>query len=238
MKLSPADKAMLITFGSACFLMLLFFSLGVKPYQKPNDEAFIEIPIIRDTEKERPEKSRRKTKIKTHKAYNTSKIQKEVDAFFEEEDPVRKAMKARKLKSAQKLASNNRDALSKKKKQQQEAFKKHKEDVRKQIEARELERKRRNERAKGESTVSYHLSNRSALRIPNPVYTCDNSGTIVLNITVSASGIVTKINFNKKASNSTNGCLIDQACAYAKGALFNASTTTSQTGSITFNFQN
>ena len=233
MRLSPADKAMLITFGSACFLMLLFFSLGVKPYQKPTNEEFLEIPIIREVEEE-PAKKKISKKISSHQAYNTSELQKEADAFFEEDDPVRKAMEARKLKSVQELASENKDALSKKRKQQAIALNEHRETVKQQIEVRELKR----EQVKGESTVSYDLSNRRALHIPNPVYTCDNSGTIVLDIAVSASGTVTKTSFNKKASTSTNGCLIDQALAYAKDALFSASATTSQAGSVTFNFQN
>lgn len=240
MKLSSEDKAMLITFGSASLLILAFFSLGVKPYQKPSPaETFIEIPVLREVEEERTQerKSRVSERIRNHSAYNTSQIQKDVQAFFKEEDAVRKAIEAQKLKSVRELALETQNALSKMEKEQKMALEKHKEKVRKQIEDRELKQRLDNAGAKRESTISYHLSNRSALYIPNPVYTCDNSGKIMLTITVSASGAVTKTSFNKKVSTSTNGCLIDQALAYAREALFSPSTTISQ-GSITFNFQN
>ena len=109
--------------------------------------------------------------------------------------------------------------------------------MREQIEAREAERERRNAAAKRESTVSFNLLDRQAIYIPNPVYTCDAQGKIVLNITVNNKGAVTEMAFNKKASTSINGCLIDQALAYANEALFSSSQRRTQLGSIAFIFQ-
>ena len=56
MKLSSADKAMLITFTGASLLVLVFFFLGVKPFENPNpEEAFIEIPVVQEQELEEEE---------------------------------------------------------------------------------------------------------------------------------------------------------------------------------------
>lgn len=241
MKLTPADKAMLITFSGASLLVLIFFFLGVKPYQNPNpEEEFIEIPVVQEIEEEQEEAQKviASNKLTSHRAYNSSELRRESKALFEQEDAVRKAIEEQQLKSVQDLTTENENALSDSRKKQEQALIDHKETVRKQIEARELERERKNAAAKRESTVSYNLVNRDAIYIPNPVYTCDARGKIVLNITVSAKGAITQMTYNKKASTSENGCLIDQALTYANDALFNTSQKSSQLGSITFNFQN
>lgn len=239
MKLSPADKAMFITFGGASFLVLIFFFLGVKAYQNPDqEEAFIEIPVIQELDQEQETQSIAQNKIRSHRAYNTNELLKESQALFQEEDAIRKAIEDQQLKSVQDLTSETENALSKSKEQQELSIEEHKEAVRKQIEARELAREQKNAGAIRESSVSYHLPDRRALYIPNPVYTCDTSGKIVINVTVNSKGAITKMTFNKKASTSYNGCLIDQALAYANDALFSTSSAASQLGSISFNFQN
>lgn len=240
MKLSSADKAMLITFTGASLLVLVFFFLGVKPFQNPNpEEAFIEIPVVQEEEQaeQEPTSINRRT-LRSHQAYNTSELRRESKELFEEEDAVRKAIEQQQLKSVQDLTAQNENALSESRKKQEEALEEHNEEVRKQIEARETEREQRNAAAKRESTVSYHLPERQAIYIPNPVYTCDAQGKIVLNITVNNKGGIAQMAFNKKASTSINGCLMDQALAYANEALFSSSPKTTQLGSITFNFQN
>ena len=72
------------------------------------------------------------------------------------------------------------------------------------------------------STVNYQLKDRNAIQIPNPVYTCDATGRVVINIQVSGAGGVSKVTFNKNASSTSNGCLVDQALEYAKQAIFNS----------------
>lgn len=241
MKLSSADKAMFITFTGACLLVLVFFFLGVKPFENPNpDEEFIEIPVIQEIEEQgEVSKPIASNNVQSHRAYNTSQqLKKESKELFDQEDEIRKAIEARQLKSVQDLTVETENALSESRKKQELALEQHKEEVRAQIEARERERDRRNAAAKRESTVSYHLVGRDVRFIPNPVYTCDARGKIVLNITVNSKGAITQMTFNKKASTSENGCLIDQAQAYAKDAIFSASQKTTQLGSITFNFQN
>jgi hypothetical protein len=91
--------------------------------------------------------------------------------------------------------------------------------------------------SKKNSTVSYSLVNRSALDLPNPVYTCANSGKIVINIVVSETGKILNAKHNKSSSSTSNECLIDMALDYALKAKFTAfAGKTSQVGSITYNF--
>ncbi len=91
--------------------------------------------------------------------------------------------------------------------------------------------------SKKNSTVSYSLVNRSALHLPNPVYTCDAPGKVVINIIVSETGKVLKAKYNKSSSTTSNECLIGTALDYAKRANFTTfAGNKEQLGSITYNF--
>lgn len=87
------------------------------------------------------------------------------------------------------------------------------------------------------TTISYQLVDRKAMDLPNPVYTCYGSGKVVINIEVNNLGKVTKNYYNKLASTTANGCLIDAAMQYASQAQFNTDgSKVKQIGTITFNF--
>lgn len=87
------------------------------------------------------------------------------------------------------------------------------------------------------TTISYQLVNRKALDLPNPVYTCYGSGKVVINIEVNNLGKVIKNYYNKSASTTSNGCLVDAAMLYSSQARFNTvATKGKQLGTITFNF--
>ena len=91
--------------------------------------------------------------------------------------------------------------------------------------------------AKRNSTVSYRLVDRSVMDLPNPVYICDGSGKVVINILVSETGKVLKANYNQASSTTTNECLIDSALEYAQEAIFaTSSSKPKQLGTITYNF--
>jgi len=88
------------------------------------------------------------------------------------------------------------------------------------------------------SSISFSLLGRSAVDIPNPVYTCDRSGKIVVNILVNAEGRVISTSVNKGSSSTTNECLTEQALEYAAQAVFSRLPgRTSQPGTITYNFK-
>lgn len=90
--------------------------------------------------------------------------------------------------------------------------------------------------AKTKSTLTYALKNRTLLSYDTPRYLCERSGKIVITIVVNKKGKVTDAYING-ASNSSNGCLIDQAIAYAKSVRFNASNFDNQKGTITYYFK-
>ncbi|HET8753704.1 MAG TPA: hypothetical protein VFM59_05020 [Salinimicrobium sp.] len=88
------------------------------------------------------------------------------------------------------------------------------------------------------SSISFSLVGRKAIDIPNPIYTCDTFGTVVVNITVNAEGAVVNTSINEAASTTTNECLTAKAREYAAGAIFSKmARRSSQIGTITYNFQ-
>ena len=86
--------------------------------------------------------------------------------------------------------------------------------------------------------ISYFLQGREAItELPNPVYTCEESGKVVINITVDAQGYVIQASYNKSSSSTSNGCLVDNAIYYAQKARFDTGDKPKQTGTITYQFQ-
>lgn len=87
------------------------------------------------------------------------------------------------------------------------------------------------------STNSYRLKGRNALFFPNPVYTCEAFGKVVLNIEVNDLGKVIHTSVNKNASTTTNLCLIDSANEYAEQSRFTTKAgIPKQLGTITYIF--
>lgn len=87
------------------------------------------------------------------------------------------------------------------------------------------------------STNSYRLINRTALYFPNPVYTCEGGGKVVIAIEVNEFGTVKKASYNSRQSTTTNQCLIDSALEYASLARFTTDASREkQLGTITYNF--
>lgn len=87
------------------------------------------------------------------------------------------------------------------------------------------------------TSVSYSLVDRNNYKLPPPIYTCIEGGKVVINIKVDALGYVTEADFNAKSSGTDNGCLVDNAIAYALKARFNSSDKEFQRGTITYLFQ-
>lgn len=91
--------------------------------------------------------------------------------------------------------------------------------------------------ANRKTTISYSLVNRKAIELPNPVYTCDGFGKVVISIEVNQLGKVVRTDYNKSASTTTNECLIDSAIEYAREARFTTDgAKVSQLGTISYHF--
>jgi hypothetical protein len=84
--------------------------------------------------------------------------------------------------------------------------------------------------------MTYSLKDRQIISYKTPRYLCEESGIIVVNITVNAQGMVTDTYINS-TSTSKNQCLIDHALEYAANTIFNAANKGSQIGSITYAFK-
>ncbi len=88
------------------------------------------------------------------------------------------------------------------------------------------------------SSISFSLKGRSAINIPNPVYTCDRAGKVVINIQVDSNGRVLETSVNKASSTTTNQCLTENALQYAADAVFSQLPgRDNQPGTITYEFQ-
>ena len=87
------------------------------------------------------------------------------------------------------------------------------------------------------TSISYSLVERSAYELPPPIYTCIEGGKVVINIEVDSRGFVTDASFNSKSSGTDNGCLVENAIAYALQARFDNSGRATQKGTITYLFQ-
>lgn len=86
------------------------------------------------------------------------------------------------------------------------------------------------------SSLTYSLKDRQSIDLPNPVYTCNGSGKVVVKIEVNKNGYVVGTKIDKKNSSTHNECLFDNAMDYARQALFSKSNIEKQEGSITYYF--
>jgi len=86
------------------------------------------------------------------------------------------------------------------------------------------------------SSMYYHLTGRNVIDFPNPIYTCEKSGKIVVNIIVDSAGKVIETSLNQASSTSSDWCLIENALNYASKATFNPSENKTQSGTITYLF--
>ena len=91
--------------------------------------------------------------------------------------------------------------------------------------------------AEKRTSISYSLVDRNSYKLPPPIYTCIEGGKVVVNIEVDANGYVTDASFNAKSSGTSNGCLVDNAIAYALKARFSKASKPNQKGTITYLFQ-
>ncbi len=244
MDINPQDKALLITFSSAAFLLLSFFFLGFSPFQNKIPQKFYEIPLVEEPPQppEQPQSPEKKEKVEkgpiSHQAINSSRIKKEANRFFNQEDEVREALQseAQPNEDQQQISADDDHymtdyrgriaALRKKMKEPPSSGQEKKAPVAK-ISSSSNKR----------TTITYNLIDRNSIKIPNPVYTCDAVGKVVINIEVANLGNVVKTSFNRSSSTTTNGCLVDQALKYASKAIFNSAQPENQIGTITFEFQ-
>lgn len=86
---------------------------------------------------------------------------------------------------------------------------------------------------------NYQLGNRNALTKPMPKYTCNEQGTVVVQITVNKAGKVIAVNPGVRGTTNTASCLLDQAKIAAMDTKWEADPDApdKQTGKIIYNFR-
>lgn len=179
-------------------------------------------------EEEFEEENLELTEIETHRAYNEAEKYISQTETFNRENSEDIEEKLREIDEAISRTANGNQSFSESKKQLETVSKSD----------NSSENKNSSEKgANKRTTISYVLKDRMHLYLPNPVYTCEGSGKVVINMEVDALGNVRKTTYNKNASTTTNQCLIDAAISYASQAKFTSDASRQkQLGSITFNF--
>jgi len=240
MRLNRQQLSLLITFLSMALMVLSLFNIHLR--SEKGDDYIIELSLAEDDidiPLEEQEKEMRDMAnadpIKSHMAYNeTAKPSygnpeplKTLDELMEEKESASGSDENKDFLSSESGYAANLRELERKRKEKQQLLG--------EKDAQKTERT--NNLAKRRTSVSYSLIDRNSFRLPPPIYTCLDGGKVVVNIKVDALGNVTEAEFNGKSSDTSNGCLVDNAIIYAYRAKFNASDRASQKGSITYIFQ-
>lgn len=236
-------KALIITVLIFSILILSMYNINISNESKKIRETLIELNDLRPepTPEEQPQPEPedpepptpqpQRPAFETHQAYNQnqqenqSNVESRLEEIFQKNAAQQEASEeeASETSSGDVAVNNNR---SPKKQEASEGDNSSKETSVKKGSLRD-------------SSISFSLIGRTAVDIPNPIYTCDRSGKVVINITVNALGNVIKTSVNKGASSTSNECLTDMAQEYAAKARFSRQAgRDSQPGTITYNFQN
>ncbi len=247
MKLLDKHKALLITLLISGTLVLAMFSFHISKNTQFISESYYEIePQTIEELKALEEqlKAEEVAKASTNEAYNEDEEFKEMMKNFksmasndfekttQEQENISEEVSETLddvITSTSNYNSSKTYAITEK---ERESFNKAK-----AVLASQTNKKTDNTRANRNSTVSFSLKNRTKVKLPPPVYLCETTGKIVVNITVDSNGLVTDTYINSSSS-SSNQCLIDHALEYAQNAIFSEDANTkSQVGSITYYFK-
>ncbi len=230
-------KALIITSLLFAILMLALYNLNLSTRNKKVSEMLIDLNQYRlaEQEEKEPEKPKEKPrenqrKIQTNQAFNEDKETRDAD-FKNKLDEIFEKNSAEQEEAENEESEGSEGDYSVNKKNSEE-----KKDRSDGDNSSELASQK--SAAYDYSSISFSLKGRRAVKIPNPVYTCNNAGKIVVNITVDANGYVIDTSINKGSSTTSNECLTGQALEYAAGARFSKlSGRNSQPGTITYHFR-
>ncbi len=219
MEFIEKHKALIITSMLMGILVLSLYNINMMNKKQEQAEILMEIPeeFLMDEEEEQPEEEiaqenrQLDNARRTHSAFNED---------FEDHKEFEERIKS--LTEAEELAKNEDTP------EEEVALE---EDIKKEETKSEPE-----ETNNRNSSLTYSLKDRKSIDLPNPVYTCNGSGKVVVKIEVNKNGYVIGTKVDKKNSTTRNECLFDNAMVYARKALFSRSTIEEQEGSITYYF--
>jgi len=239
MNLSRSQLSLLITFFSMSLVVLLLYNIHLGG--KEEEEYAVELSLadedlekIIEEEERKLEEQIKADPIKSHMAFNES-----AKPSYGNPEPLKtleEIMEEKEALSDSETPTDFSDAGSGYAERIKELKEKRKE-VQQKLGEKEASKEKRTNFAKRNTSVSYSMIDRSHIELPIPIYTCIEGGKIVINVVVNASGVVVDATVNEKSSSTLNGCLVDNARAYALKSQFEASSRASQKGSITYLFQ-
>ncbi len=230
MEFIEKHKALIITSMLMCIVVLSLYNINMMSKQAEQSEILMEIPeeFLLEEEEEQPEEEliaqedrQINNNQRTHSAYNEDfedheEFEERIKSLTEAEEAAAQEGEESKIAEGEALIDEEEEKKENDKK----------EDSKPEEEATN----NRN------SSLTYSLKDRQSIDLPNPVYTCNGSGKVVVKIEVNKNGYVVGTKIDKKNSSTRNECLFDNAMDYAKQALFSKSDLEKQEGSITYYF--
>lgn len=233
--LNRKERALMLTLTVLTFLVFVMFFVGLSQNQK---EIFIEIFTEEKKEEEQflQEQNLSRDNL-TSNAYNQTEKIINSDEEFKTLEQLIEENRQKELEDFQNNAQGQGDFSKMGENLSEETQKPKKEEQKVKQEPKKEQISLKNSQNKPKSFIEYSLVGRKYVNdFPNPVYTCDAIGTIVINIEVDKEGNVKHTSFNQASSTSYNKCLIDNALEYAKQAKFSQGSRI-QIGTITYHYQ-
>jgi len=229
-------KALIITSLLFAVLFLALYNLNMANKKKAAGEMLVDLEQFQkekapeeepEEQKEQPQQQPRN--VQTNKAYNEDKeardadMKNKLDEIFQKNSASQEAEESEDTQGDGNYQVNKKTAERKKDASNGDDY---------------SEESSQKSAVYDYSSISFSLKGRRAVKIPNPVYTCDVAGKIVINISVDANGYVLETSLNKGSSTSGNECLVERAMEYAAGARFSKlAGKNEQPGTITYYFR-
>jgi TonB family protein len=229
-------KALIITVLFCSVLILGLYNFNLSQKKKIEQQMLVDLEEYteaEETEEEKPEEEPKpettRNSPKTHRAFNENQEARE-ENFNRELDEILEKNSARQEQSSDSDNSTSTTGTFATGKKSENKKRSDGDNTSKDISTQSGSLRN--------SSISFSLRGRNAVSIPNPIYTCDLPGKIVVNITVNAEGRVIDTDINKASSNSDNECLTEKALEYALNARFSRlAGRNEQPGTITYNFK-
>jgi TonB family protein len=229
-------KALIITVLFCSVLILGLYNFNLSQKKKIEQQMLVnleEYTKAEETEEEKPEEEPKpettRNSPKTHRAFNENQEARE-ENFNRELDEILEKNSARQEQSSDRDNSTSTTGTFATVKKSENKKRSDGDNTSEDISTQSGSLRN--------SSISFSLRGRNAVSIPNPIYTCDLPGKIVVNISVNAEGRVIDTDINKASSNSDNECLTEKALEYALNARFSRlAGRNEQPGTITYNFK-
>ena len=240
MNLNRQQLSLLITFFSMSIVVLVLYGIQLGGEEVTEDDYVVEMVLDTEILEEILEEEKAKENqanadpIKSHLAFNET-----AKPSYGNPEPLQTLEELMEERSEMSDGDPSEDMISDSGYAERvKALAKKREEKKQLLGEKEAQKKEfTNNLAARRTSVSYSLVDRTNYKLPPPIYTCIEGGKVVINIEVNTLGYVTEAHFNEKSSGTSNGCLVDNAIAYALKARFNSSEKVSQKGTITYLFQ-